>query len=293
MVLSNLLSFVPNIISAGAGILSSIQSNNIANQNLQYQKEYNQQVFERSDNAVQRAALDMERAGLSKTLAAGSPAAVGGNSAAPQKVDTSQIALQNALNISNTMADINMKKAQIKQVNAQTDYQNTVTQNYEKQLETDLALKESETILNRTQNKIREIEAKYADKINFNQVQKLGYEVLNLYSNKNLTDKEIELKAEQIANTIQERQNLSQSEKNAVLEYARSLLEYYARARDLNINQRFGFTSNGPSSIVGKIGSDFVFPFWSQFDPVFDWSTYDPSTPNFNISFGGGGARAW
>ena len=56
----------------------------IAEQNLEFQKEvqeYNkalqEKIFEREDNSVQRRALDLEKAGLSPTLAAGSSANAG------------------------------------------------------------------------------------------------------------------------------------------------------------------------------------------------------------------------
>lgn len=45
--------------------------------NYNYQKRLQQQIFAREDNAYSRAARDLEAAGLSKTLAAGSPAQAG------------------------------------------------------------------------------------------------------------------------------------------------------------------------------------------------------------------------
>lgn len=65
-------------------LFSNITNRNIANQNLQFQREnldYQKQLqntlFMREDNAVQRRAEDLEKAGFSKTLAAGSPAGAG------------------------------------------------------------------------------------------------------------------------------------------------------------------------------------------------------------------------
>ncbi len=45
--------------------------------NFNYQKQLQQQLFNREDNAIQRQAADMEKAGLSKTLAAGGGAGAG------------------------------------------------------------------------------------------------------------------------------------------------------------------------------------------------------------------------
>lgn len=46
-------------------------------ENLNYQKDLQQQIFQREDTAQQRAAMDLQSAGLSKTLAAGSGAGAG------------------------------------------------------------------------------------------------------------------------------------------------------------------------------------------------------------------------
>lgn len=46
-------------------------------QNLQYQKDLQERIFQREDNSVQRRAADLEAAGLSKTLAAGAGAGAG------------------------------------------------------------------------------------------------------------------------------------------------------------------------------------------------------------------------
>lgn len=53
----------------------------------QYQKDLQNKIFEREDNAVKRAAADLQGAGLSKTLAAGSGAGAGAvvSTSAPQK----------------------------------------------------------------------------------------------------------------------------------------------------------------------------------------------------------------
>lgn len=88
-------------ILSGAKIISDISStllNNsvkrdIANQNLQLQRETNAQnlalqkeAWEREDNAVSRKVADLERNGLSKTLAAGS----GASSSSPIRLESPQ-----------------------------------------------------------------------------------------------------------------------------------------------------------------------------------------------------------
>lgn len=73
-----------NLLGGIAGIYNTNVQKAISNENLQYQKDvldYNKQlqntIFMREDNAVQRRAQDLASAGLSKTLAAGSAANAG------------------------------------------------------------------------------------------------------------------------------------------------------------------------------------------------------------------------
>lgn len=81
-------SAIGGIINGVTGIIGTAMTNSankqIAQENLEYQKEvqeYNkalqQEIFRREDNAIQRRALDLEKAGLSKTLAAGQGANAG------------------------------------------------------------------------------------------------------------------------------------------------------------------------------------------------------------------------
>lgn len=56
----------------------------IADQNIAYQRELNQQIFAREDNAFQRQVADLKAAGLSPLLASGAGAGAGGTVSAPQ-----------------------------------------------------------------------------------------------------------------------------------------------------------------------------------------------------------------
>lgn len=74
-----ILSGTAGLINAGTNIYTAItnnknqkKANDINQQTLDWQKEQWNQTKEREDNAVQRRAKDLEAAGLSKTLAAGS-----------------------------------------------------------------------------------------------------------------------------------------------------------------------------------------------------------------------------
>ena len=142
----NPLTIAGTIIGAGnlgLGIWNAITGQQKANDNLQlqrdtldYQKQLQQTMFDREDNAVQRRAADLKAAGLSQTLAAGGAAQAGPVVAtqAPQKgkEDMEGIgALSNSLtsalaqiatttNISKTKADEALSLAQADKLKADT-----------------------------------------------------------------------------------------------------------------------------------------------------------------------------
>lgn len=78
-----ILSGVGSLISAGTGIYNSIQGNKLNREQFEYNKNLQNQIFQREDTAVQRRVKDLEAAGFSKWNAvgqsAGSGAVVGTN----------------------------------------------------------------------------------------------------------------------------------------------------------------------------------------------------------------------
>ncbi len=119
-----------SIFSAIAGAFDTMANYQIANQNLNfqrenldYQKQLQKDIFAREDNAVQRRAQDLEAAGLSKTLAAGSAANAGSvvNTTAPQNQFRSNLqgVVGQMANYMSTMEDV--KRKQIENAVAQHD----------------------------------------------------------------------------------------------------------------------------------------------------------------------------
>lgn len=118
-------------------IYTGITNKKAQDKNLAYQKDLQKQIFGREDNAVQRQALDMEAAGLSKTLAAGSGANAGSviTTSAPQLSGISEgvgkisqspaIALdlkQKREQIENTKQNNALIQAQKAKVNEETEF---------------------------------------------------------------------------------------------------------------------------------------------------------------------------
>lgn len=89
-------------------------------ENQSYNRDLQERVFAREDNAVQRRAEDMRAAGINPILAAGSPAQAGSvvRSDAPQ-LDASQV-VQNALGVKSAEVAIQKQKADVSRTQAET-----------------------------------------------------------------------------------------------------------------------------------------------------------------------------
>lgn len=97
----------------------------------EYEKGLQEQIFAREDNAVQRRALDLEKAGLSKTLAAGSGANAGAavSVSAPQnEFNGAELSILSVLNdmynnTRQTSSNMALNEAQVNLFNSQAEQQ--------------------------------------------------------------------------------------------------------------------------------------------------------------------------
>lgn len=107
------LSTAAGLASAGTGILNYFEQKN---QNA-YQKQAQNITWQREDNAIQRRAADLEAAGLSKTLAAGSAA----QTSTPIKPDTPQMSdiVGSGVNKAAAVLDMIQQKANIAKTEAE------------------------------------------------------------------------------------------------------------------------------------------------------------------------------
>ena len=113
----------------GAGSLkqsydANKHANEIAEKNFEYQKQFNQQVFDRQDSSYQRAVADAVQAGFSPLVASGTSAGTaGGVVSAPQRQSTADVAMSSANNqmtmASNILA-LSRQRAEIANIEAQT-----------------------------------------------------------------------------------------------------------------------------------------------------------------------------
>lgn len=99
-------------------------ANRIAEQNLAYQKEFNQKVFDRQDTSYQRAVSDAVQAGFSPLVASGTAGGIaGGVVSAPQRQSTADIAMSSAnmkMGIANNLLALSRQRAEIANIEAQT-----------------------------------------------------------------------------------------------------------------------------------------------------------------------------
>ena len=96
-------------------LFSNYKNYELQKANLQYQKDLQNQIFAREDNATQRRVNDLIAAGLSPTLAAGSAAGAGA------VISTSAPQYDKNFDIAQTIMSLMTQKASIDQTNAQKE----------------------------------------------------------------------------------------------------------------------------------------------------------------------------
>lgn len=156
-----------SITSKGvSGIWDDYTGNTANRENIEYQKEYNQDVWNRADTQYQRTVADLRAAGLSSQLAAGAPSTVAGQSAAPQRtVGNESQAMERLIGMITSMkqteASVNLTNAQADKARAETSMVNKELGTYGERTAVDIALKRSESDYNVALTNIAMIEGQY------------------------------------------------------------------------------------------------------------------------------------
>lgn len=255
----------------------NLTNQSIANQNIAFQQQENEIIRQREDTAYQRAAADLQAAGLSKTLAAGHPAASTATTA-PNNTFQMQRNLAGANAIKNITdfyfekrADSRAKDlndAQIAKLEADTKSQEISNKYMEDvyklqilgqtaQNEVTAATLESIQI----QNEIAQIEKSYRGlDLQASIDQKLAQKEKYL-AEAGYTQKSIDLLVEQITSEILKQDQVKavtaldkQQLENLIREYSYKYYQIEALKHDINYAQFNGLpVGNMPSGLVGGI----------------------------------------
>lgn len=118
------LSSVGNLVGAGLSYSTQKESNKIAKDTLEYNKQLNKKIFQREDTAYQRAKADAKAAGFSPLVAAGVSAGSAGGSvshlSAPNLQNYSAGQIANAFDVVSNYNQLQYQNAMIDNLNADT-----------------------------------------------------------------------------------------------------------------------------------------------------------------------------
>lgn len=102
----SILNGIAGALGVGAGYVEGAWNRRQQEKLFEYQKDLQNKIFEREDNAVQRRAADLQAAGLSKTLAAGSGAGAGSVVSAEAPQDDTMSRLLRGIGLARAKAEV-------------------------------------------------------------------------------------------------------------------------------------------------------------------------------------------
>lgn len=219
-------SFINSAASIYGQNLANQTNREIANANLAYQREANERNIQftkdeneltrlREDNAVQRAALDMERAGLSKTLAAGNPASAQSLNAPQQQALHDDYRYENIMknvNLQFNFAELGKQIAEIRKIQAETEGQNIDNKNaqikHNTQIEYTSALTDYYSQQSHYQSLVNQIEEKYGMPRAHYQINQIVASAINSLESAKLSRGQVDKVIQDRATSLAQENNL-------------------------------------------------------------------------------------
>lgn len=247
------------VLAAGGGLLSffgakkqSRTNQEIANQNLQAQQTENEITREREDNAVQRAARDMELAGLSKTLAAGRPASSQALTA-PQNQFQEQNFGQAAIQGISQGVQVAQQVANVQNTVAQTQAQKLVNDTYLEKHFTDMNYKKALTDESRASARLKSIEGDYKAKEIQSLIDSRIEGILKSMSDRMVNDSVIEVNAQKVVESVAQVSNINKSTEKILYDIAMNKLKMNSEIHNLELAKKFGLpVGSMPGGIFGS-----------------------------------------
>lgn len=234
-----------DILSGGA-YTANETNRQIAAENIAFQERENQIIREREDNAVQRGAADMKAAGLSQTLAAGSPASTTATTAPHNDYQMQKIDKLGAiLNLAKLKQDLKTSNALASKYNAEAEGQNLSNGVFAEGFKNEQDVKKAQV-------GVYLADASYQKSLtNLNNIKGETYgsylmaELDNLKTNTKLTNEEIAYK-------VAQKEHLSNEDKKILQDVLESQSRVANNAHDLKIAERLGLPVGSlPSGLLG------------------------------------------
>ena len=246
------------VLAAGGGLLSffgakkqSQTNQQIASQNVQAQQTENEITREREDNAVQRRARDLELAGLSKTLAAGS-AASSQALTAPKNEFQAQNLGSAALQGMSQGAQVAQQVANVQNTVAQTKAQQLTNDTYMEKHFTDMNYKKAVTDEAKASARLKSIEGDYKAKEIQSLIDSRIEGILKSMSDRMVNDSVIEVNAQKVVESVAQVSNINKSTEKILYDIAMNKLKMNAEIHNLELAKRFGLpVGSMPGGLFG------------------------------------------
>lgn len=273
--LSGLISSTIGGIASAIGTSSINRTNReVANQNIALQQRENEITRQREDTAFSRAAADLTRAGLSKTLAAGSPASAS-SLTAPQsgyvQKDSPISKAFEKVDLANLIMNMYRTESEVHKNNAERDYyaslgtgQNLSNNSFAENFQNEQNLKRANYSL--VQSQIRYNNAKTATEkvVGSKQANYMEAQIANLISISDLNYNRIrynyaliEKTSQDIAESIARTSKLNSEEKLVIQDLALAMIKENVDKYNLAISYYTGSktTEGSPTMLTVPVGS--------------------------------------